>query len=448
MARSLLALLGGLSIACAGCTLDASGAGGAPTTSTVTTSTDMSTTGNFMTTGTSAFCNDGKVDVAEQCDGNDLANQTCKLQGFTGGQLKCTATCALDVSGCVSTCGDGVKQVAEQCDGADLGTHTCVEEGYVNPAGIACVDCALDFTACAAVCGNGTTEPGELCDDSNTIDTDVCPADCIPGGGGTCGGAVKVNLAPGATMTLSGNLKNGGSHSTGVAGCPSAGVDRVYAITATTAGFLTAWLPRQNAQFDGALWIASTCTEGLDSKATNCNDTFVMGDAAKSRGGELVSIPVAPGSTHYLYVEANQATGDLPYELDLRLSAGTCMDPVPLTFVEGAPQTVLGNNVNAPKSASAQSPCAGGVGGGEVVYELRNPFDGATRIEVMGDYNVVLYARDACGGGAQIDCSNGVIDADPEQIDVTTPTPTMSAFVYVDGGDPAASGNFTMTLTQ
>lgn len=434
-------------IALSGCTLDATGAGGAATTATDATGATMSSTSNFMpTTATGMSCNDGKIDPGEQCDGADLGSQTCKLQGFTGGQLKCNATCALDVSGCVATCGDGVKQANEACDGADLGGHTCVEKGYVSPAGVVCADCALDFGGCMAVCGNGTVEAGELCDDGNTIDTDTCPANCLPGTGGTCGSAVVVNVTPGNTVTQTGNLEGGGAHASGDPACPHGGADRVYAITPSTNGFLTAWMPRPNAQFDGALWIAATCDQVTTVKPLLCNDTFAA-DPAKSRGGEVVSVPVAAGSVYYVFVEAKQSTGSLPYELRIRLSAGTCADPVPVTFVEGAPQTVLGNNANAPKTASAETPCSGGNGGGEVVYELRNPFDDTTRVDLVGDHNVVLYARDQCGGGAQLDCSNSVIDSDDERIDVSVP-PSSPAFVYVDGGDPAPSGDYRLTFTQ
>jgi cysteine-rich repeat protein len=450
LASSALVALGLICTSGSGCTLDSTGTGGAPTAST-TISSAMATTGNFMpTTATGALCGDGKVDPGEQCDSNDLANQTCKLQGFSGGTLDCNGSCALDVSGCVSTCGDGVKQASEACEGADVGTHTCVEIGYKNPAGVVCTDCDLDYTGCAPVCGNGTMEPGEVCDDGNMIDTDACPANCIPGNGGTCGSAVPITLAAGATMPLFGNLANGGNHTNGDAACPASGADRVYKITVATAGFLTAWIPRTNAKFDGALWISGVCTEGVDSKSELCNDTLVAGDASKSNGGDLVSIPVAAGDVRFLYVESKSATGVLTYDLNLRLSAGTCADPVPITLVEGSPQSVIGNNANSPKTANATGACSGGVGGGEVVYEVRNAFDTTTRVDMTGTgWNPVLYALGTCGmTSTQIDCSNGVLDSDPEQIDVVTAAAATPWYLYADGGDPAAAGVSTLVFTQ
>ncbi|MFO0614776.1 MAG: hypothetical protein U0414_19470 [Polyangiaceae bacterium] len=442
-----------LGVACGvapGCTLDSTGTGGAPSGSTTTSSGAMSSTGNFMaTTGASGLCGDGKVDPGEACDGSALGNQTCKLQGFSGGTLACTATCTLDVSKCVNTCGDGVKQANEACDGADLGAHTCLEEGYKDPAGIVCQDCALDFSGCAPGCGNGTLEPGEVCDDGNTIDTDACPANCIPGNGGTCGSAVPVSLSNATPVQLFGNAKDGGDHDTGDPACPASGADRVYAVTVSATGFLTAWIPRATAGFDSALWISSTCVEGEVATSLLCNDTLVPGDASKSKGGEFVSVPVAAGETRYVYVESKGATGNLPYELNLRWSLGTCADPVPLTLVEGSPQSVVGTNVGAAKTSTASAPCSGGAGGGEVVYELRNAFDTTTRVDMTGPaWNPVLYALGTCGmSSTQIDCSNLPLDTDPEQIDVTTSAASTPSFVYADGGDPTPTGTYTLTFT-
>lgn len=431
-----------------GCTLDSTGAGGASSTS-VTTSTDMmSSSGNFMpTTATGMLCGDNKVDPGEQCDGGDLANQSCVKQGFSGGQIKCTASCALDVSGCVATCGDGVKQPGEVCDAGNVDGHTCVEKGYVDPSGVTCVACALDFTACKAKCGNSTTEPGEQCDDGNTIDDDTCPSNCLPGSGGTCGSAFPVPIGFGSTMVLSGNAAGGGQHASLDANCAAAGADRVYAITPNANGFLTAWLPRSSASFDALLWISGGCSETADAKPMNCNDTFVQGDAGKSRGGEFVSIPVASGTTYYLYVESKGATGSLPYELDVRLSAGTCADPIPLTFVEGSPQSVVGTNTGTTPT-NAPNACLGGSGGGEIMYEVKNPFDQTTHVDLSGNFNVVLYARSACSAmGMELDCSNGALDTDNEAIDYTVPVNT-PVYVYVDGGLATAFGDYTMTLVQ
>jgi hypothetical protein len=45
-------------------------------------------------------CGDGIADSSEDCDGTNLAGATCTSEGFGGGSLSCTASCAYDPSGC------------------------------------------------------------------------------------------------------------------------------------------------------------------------------------------------------------------------------------------------------------------------------------------------------------------------------------------------------------
>lgn len=60
----------------------------------------------YCTTDTPAKCGNNKLELAEECDTNQLNNATCKSLGFSGGTLKCTPGCKLDKSGCTgkSTC--------------------------------------------------------------------------------------------------------------------------------------------------------------------------------------------------------------------------------------------------------------------------------------------------------------------------------------------------------
>ena len=45
-------------------------------------------------------CGNGKLDPSELCDGTLLGGKTCKTQGFSGGTLKCSVACALDLKLC------------------------------------------------------------------------------------------------------------------------------------------------------------------------------------------------------------------------------------------------------------------------------------------------------------------------------------------------------------
>jgi len=45
-------------------------------------------------------CGNGTIDAGEKCDGSNLNGHTCKGLKYTGGQLRCTASCLLDSAGC------------------------------------------------------------------------------------------------------------------------------------------------------------------------------------------------------------------------------------------------------------------------------------------------------------------------------------------------------------
>jgi hypothetical protein len=70
------------------------------------------------------FCGDGAVNRApEECDGSDFQAQTCGSFGFSGGQLRCTTDCRIDISGCTGLGaedrdGDGFPSI-DDCDDLD-----------------------------------------------------------------------------------------------------------------------------------------------------------------------------------------------------------------------------------------------------------------------------------------------------------------------------------------
>jgi len=66
------------------------------------------------------ICGDGAAKGKEECDGADLAGQTCQSLGFASGSLACNSDCSFDTSGCgggAAVCGDDVLDGAEECDG-------------------------------------------------------------------------------------------------------------------------------------------------------------------------------------------------------------------------------------------------------------------------------------------------------------------------------------------
>lgn len=117
--------------------------------------------------GQSGRCGNGKVEPGEECDGPDLAQQTCGSLGYQGGTLFCAEDCRFDRSGCTGLCGDGVLDSAEEvCDGTDLGSASCQSEGFHGGV----LSCSED---CQAV-----------------VTGDCCDHECPASGSGECVGHV------------------------------------------------------------------------------------------------------------------------------------------------------------------------------------------------------------------------------------------------------------------
>jgi hypothetical protein len=132
-------------------------------------------------------CGDEIIDPGEECDGRNLAAQTCSTIGFAGGTLACTASCALDPAAC-HNCGNGQVDPDEACDGADLGGADCAALGFSGGALACAADCMLDAAGCST-CGNSLAEGGEACDGADLRALDcaalgyaagplACAADC------------------------------------------------------------------------------------------------------------------------------------------------------------------------------------------------------------------------------------------------------------------------------
>ena len=54
-----------------------------------------------------AVCGNGIKEAGEQCDGTDLAGQTCVGLGYVGGTLSCNSNCTINTSACTSGGGGG-----------------------------------------------------------------------------------------------------------------------------------------------------------------------------------------------------------------------------------------------------------------------------------------------------------------------------------------------------
>jgi len=92
------------------------------------------------------LCGDGQVSQGEQCDGTQLAGQTCQSLGFVKGKLACKE-CHFDTTGC-TLCGNDQIDGKEQCDTTDFGTRTCQTLGFTGGT-LTCSDkCILSTESC------------------------------------------------------------------------------------------------------------------------------------------------------------------------------------------------------------------------------------------------------------------------------------------------------------
>lgn len=146
-------------------------------------------------------CGDGRAAGTEECDGQDLREQTCV------GVLSCDDDCHLDYSACEQVCGDGVVLGDEECEfGVDGGFKNLACSDYESTAigldkpyasgtiGSCNKDtCTFGRNDCS-FCGDGELDPGyidyiapqgtapfpvELCDGSE-VESAVLEDHCEP----------------------------------------------------------------------------------------------------------------------------------------------------------------------------------------------------------------------------------------------------------------------------
>ncbi|MBO4349316.1 MAG: hypothetical protein J6A01_00015 [Proteobacteria bacterium] len=108
----------------------------------------------------STECGNGVLDLGEDCDGNELREQSCNAEiANATGSLKCTSQCKYDYSDChVEMCGNGELNAGESCDGSVPDGLTCANIAYGMRGNLACDDqCKIDTSDCH------WPEAGDLC---------------------------------------------------------------------------------------------------------------------------------------------------------------------------------------------------------------------------------------------------------------------------------------------
>ena len=138
-------------------------------------------------------CGNGKLDEDEWCDGDKfLDDMTCQDAStiYSGGTLKCTNDCELDLTACtLHKCGDGILDANnEWCDGTKfLDNMNCTDISTIYSGGtLKCTDtCEFDLSSCQKRCGDGKLDSDEWCDGTKfQADADTC-ADWITDTTGT-----------------------------------------------------------------------------------------------------------------------------------------------------------------------------------------------------------------------------------------------------------------------
>jgi len=253
----------------------------------------------FDSTGC-AVCGDNQINTSkEACDGIDLAGETCESQGFGGGVLLCSLSCALDIGGCYS-CGDGTQNPGEICDGNALGGASCTSQGYDGGVLACTTDCQLDVGSCHK-CGDTLKNGSEECDGAD-LGGQTCQGLGFDGGALGCTATCTYELLGCQSAACGDGVKNGNDQCDGTdlggESCQGLGFDGGVLACSQSCGFDTAGcykcgdLIKNGAeQCDGSDLGLSVCPDlGYDGGDLGCSagctfDTagcYTCGDAQKN----------------------------------------------------------------------------------------------------------------------------------------------------------------------
>ncbi len=130
------------------------------------------------------FCGNGSIQGDEVCDLTATGDETCITQGFESGTLTCNANCTdYDTSTC-GMCGDLEINGDEDCEGAALGNNDCVDLGFEGGTLGCQANCAFDTSDCS-MCGDGAATGFEPCDGAD-LGGETCASLGLTGGNLGC----------------------------------------------------------------------------------------------------------------------------------------------------------------------------------------------------------------------------------------------------------------------
>lgn len=330
-----------------------------------------------------------------------------------------------------NTCGDGVAREGEACDGNDFGGKSCLDEGYAESAGVSCTSrCEISYAECASVCGNEILEPGEVCDGGFDC-SDVCD---IPVAN-TCVTAVPIMMPLGRIEITSALFGASTEPTTDKCGA-TPGPERIYALTSSIDGFVTAWFDASETSIDPVLSI----------RGSNCANRGTEEECSAVVGArDVISVRLEANQTRYLFVDSASLVGGA-FKLVLDLSTGEdCNDPIPIPIDMTASYILDGVRGS---TLDLQNDGAGSCGGqrADIVYAFENapgtPADLSFLVQAFpGSWSPVVYLRSTCEAG-ELDCDGQT----PFQSTASSePSPL---FLWVDGQlSGFGAGTFDLRIT-
>jgi hypothetical protein len=271
------------------------------------------------------------------------------------------------------------------------------------------------------------------------------------GSGDTCSSPIALTFSGGTTKTASASGTTFGATNahfpTSCVSSSGSGKDRVYVFTTTAPGNFSATVTPSPGWDVGIHLRTSPCASG---SLLVCKD-----DSAS--GSETISYSSLPAGTYYLWIEGYDPSAEGDYSLSATLveqsssaTGNTCADPIVLTLVANATglgASATGTTVGATNNNSP-SPCQSSSGSGnDRVYSFTTT---STRnltatVTPSPGWDVGISLRSFSCTGTQLVCKDD--SATGAETITYASLPAGTHYLWVDAWEPAAQGNYSLSLT-
>jgi hypothetical protein len=414
-------------------------------------------------------CGDGNLGAGEDCEGSDLGGATCTSigQGFVGGDLACSGTCAFDTSGCEAPpdCGNGAIDGTEDCDGTNLGGATCGTLGHGAGTLSCTAGCVFDQSSCYT-CGDGAIEGNEVCDGANLGGnsclsfshdggTLLCAGNCLSFNESSCTDCGDGQVE-GTELCDSGNLGGQSCATLGFAGgslsCTSSCTFNTGACQAQVCGDN---VRQGNEVCDGTALNGQTCvSQGFNGGSLACAGNCMAFNTAGCFGGACSDGLDNDGDGN---VDANDPGCTSPTDTDESIFADTCNGvggPIyDVTLAGGVDVVVTGSTVGLSNNfgpTDFTGDCQSATGGEVILfYRLATAKNGVliTTDNPGTNFDTVIYVRQANCNPGQVelcdDDSGFFFSSNSSELFLNMPAGDY--FIFVDGYG-GQSGNYELLI--